>query len=107
MSIESVMFSFRDRMTQLLNDRAARALQHEIDYRACCTVPKLTESLSITPTEMNVEMQTMVSRGYVTVHEETVFPTWKTLIKHAAFQKLTPAEASAIIAKLKAPSTGG
>ena len=104
MSTSSVRFAFRDRISFVLNDCAAKALRNEVDYRDRCSLPKLTEFLGITPAKMNLELQTLVGHGYVTVQAETVFPTWKTLIKHQAFQGISLAEGEAIIARLLHPA---
>ncbi len=103
MSTSSVRFAFRDRITFVLNDYAAKALRNEVVYRDRCSLPKLTEFLGITPAKMNSELQTLVGHGYVTVQQETVFPTWKTLIKHQPFQGLSQEEGEAIIARLLQP----
>jgi hypothetical protein len=104
MSTSSVKFAFRDRITFVLNDRAAKALRNEVDYRDCCSLPKLTEFLGLTTVQMNTELQTLVGRGYVTVQDEIVFPTWKTLIKHQAFQGISLEEGQAILARLLQPA---
>ncbi len=100
----SVFFAFRDRITALIADYASEALQNEIDYRNCCALPKLTESLGITPVQMNSELQTLVARGYVTIQDETAFPTWKALKKHSNFKGISLEDAKAIIARLKLPT---
>ena len=104
MPTSSVRFAFRDRITFVLNDCAAKALRKEVDYRDRCSLPKLTEFLGLTPAQMNSELETLVGRGYVTVQEEAVFPTWKTLIKHQEFQGISLKEGEAIIARLRSPA---
>jgi hypothetical protein len=103
MSTSSVYFAFRDRITLVLAENAAKALRNEIEYRSVCSLPKLTESLGITPAQMNAELQTLVGRGYVTVQDEIVFPTWKTLMKHDSFQGISTKEAAAMMTRLRSP----
>lgn len=100
----SVFFAFRDRITTLLADYASEALRSEIDYRRCCALPKLTESLGITPLQMNSELQTLVARGYVSIQDETAFPTWKTLKRHPDFKGISLEDALAILARLRTAS---
>ena len=104
MATTSVFFAFRDRIISVIADLALKALRNECDYRTCCNLPKLTESLGITPVQMNKELQTLVGRGYVAIQDETAFPTWKTLRKHPDFKGISLKDAQDIIARLKVPT---
>ena len=99
----SVIFAFRDLITQVIASFAAKALRNEIDYGDCCAISKLTEHLGITPVKMNSELQTLVARGYVTIQNEIAFPTWKALRSHPDFKGVSVQEATGFIARLKPP----
>jgi len=103
MATTSVFFAFRDRIISVIADFASQALRNECDYRNCCALPKLTESLGITPIQMNSELQTLVARGYVAIQDEIAFPTWKTLRKYPDFKGISLEDAQAIIARLRVP----
>jgi hypothetical protein len=100
----SVIFAFRDKITQAIAGFTAQALRGEIDYGNCCAIPKLTEYLGVAPAKMNAELQTLVSRGYVTIQNEIAFPTWKALKGHPDFQAVSMPEAARIVARLRAPA---
>jgi hypothetical protein len=100
----SVIFAFRDKITQAIASFAAKALRSEINYGDCCAIPKLTEHLGIAPVKMNSELQTLVARGYVTIQNECVFPTWKALRGHPDFKGISVQQATDIIARLRTPA---
>ena len=100
----SVIFAFRDRITNAIAAFASKALRNEVDYGNCCTLPKLTEFLAITPVKMNSELQTLVARGYVTIQGEIAFPTWKALKSHPDFKGISLEDAKAVVAYLKLPA---
>lgn len=97
----SVVFAFRDRITYVIADFASKALRNEVDYCSCCALPKLTEFLRIAPVQMNSELRTLVTRGYVTIQNEICFPTWKALKTHPDFKGISVEDSQAIISRLR------
>lgn len=100
----SVIFSFRDRIILVIATFVSKALRDEIDYSKCCAIPKLSEFLGVTPSQMNSELQTLVTRGYLTIHNEIAFPTLKALKRHPTFKGLPIDDALALFTRLKSAS---
>jgi hypothetical protein len=83
-------------------DCADQALTGRTNYRECCAIPNLARAVQVALDEVNSELCKLAPGGFVTVHEEVVYPTWRTLVTHQAFNGISMEQGDTVVATLKA-----